>query len=122
MARSRLTKRSRRTSRRQRTQPTKRKIEQLIEEAIVDAYDESEQRVGFLTLLEEHLALPFTTTLLGVGVTVERIDLGKTSDIVARCRHGKARQAIPILELPLPTPPPAGAEWIEAYRSWVRGR
>lgn len=27
-------------------------------------------------------------------------------------------QALPILELPLPSPPPEGAEWIEAYRQW----
>ena len=35
-------------------------------------------------------------------------------------RSGK-RQAIPVLGLPLPTPRPAGAEWIEAYRYWARG-
>jgi hypothetical protein len=27
---------------------------------------------------------------------------------------------IPILDLPLPTPPPGGAEWIEAYRHWLK--
>ena len=31
-------------------------------------------------------------------------------------------QAILILELPLPDPPAAGWEWIEAYRRWARGR
>jgi hypothetical protein len=30
------------------------------------------------------------------------------------------RQMIPILNLPLPSPPPVGWEWIEAYRHWVR--
>jgi len=29
--------------------------------------------------------------------------------------------AIPILDLPLPTPAPAGVEWIVAYRHWRRG-
>jgi hypothetical protein len=32
---------------------------QLIEEAVLNAYTEEEQAVGFLTMLEEHLALPF---------------------------------------------------------------
>jgi hypothetical protein len=41
--------------------------------------------------------------------------------IVAICRRGRTRQSIPILELPLPDPRPAGAEWIEAYRSWAVG-
>jgi hypothetical protein len=30
-----------------------------------------------------------------------------------------SEQAIGILDLPLPAPPPAGAEWIEAYRHWA---
>ena len=42
--------------------------------------------------------------------------------IVAVCRSGRTRHSVPILELLLPNPRPAGAEWIEAYRSWaVRG-
>jgi hypothetical protein len=76
----------------------------------------------FLTMLEEGLKLPFETTVLGVRVLVERIDLNAAQEIVAICRRGRNRQALPILQLPLPTPPPPGAEWIEAYRRWVRGR
>jgi len=34
------------------------------------------------------------------------------------CRRGRARQSLPITDLPLPTPLPDGAEWIEAYRRW----
>ena len=97
------------------------KLKRLIEEAIVDAYGESEQRVGFLTMIEDNLTLPFVTRVLGVDVTVERIDLTSSGEIVAICRRGRTRQAIPILELPLPIPAPQGAEWIEAYRRWARG-
>lgn len=97
-------------------------LERLIEEATVDAYNESERRVGFLTMIEEKLDLPFTTHVLGVEISVERIDMTPADEIVAICRRGRKRQAIPILELPLPKPPPAGAEWIEAYRRWLRGR
>ncbi len=93
----------------------------LVEQAIVDAYGESEQRVGFYTMLEDSLALPFETEVLGIRVTVERVDLSKADEIVAVCRHGGKRQTIPILDLPLPDPPPAGAEWIEAYRCWAEG-
>ena len=41
-------------------------------------------------MIEENLAIPFDTTVLGVPVIV-----------------------------PLPTPPPDGAEWIEACRRWL---
>jgi hypothetical protein len=105
----------------QRRRLGKRQLEALIEEAIIDAYGESEQRVGFLTMLEEHLAVPFATEILGTAVRVERVDLNDADEIVAICRRGRERQMISLLNLPLPSPPPAGSEWIDAYRHWVRG-
>jgi hypothetical protein len=92
----------------------------LIEEATVDAYGEPEQLGGFYTMIDEHLAVPFETTLLGVSVTVNGVDLTEQDEIVAICARGRLRQAIPILDVVLPSPAPAGAEWIEAYRYWAR--
>ncbi len=77
-------------------------------------------------MLEDRLKLPFETMVLGVGVLVERIDLTAAEEIVAVCRRGRNRQALPILELPLPTPssarrrvdrgvPSVGAREIERY-------
>lgn len=86
----------------------------------MDAYGESEQRAGFFTMIEDNLALPFEAEVLGLTVTVERIDLSERDEIVAVCRGGRKLQAIPILDLPLLKPPPEGAEWIEAYRCWAR--
>jgi hypothetical protein len=93
----------------------------MIEEAIVDAYGESEQVGGFYTMIEDNLAVPFETTLLGIAVTVKGVDVTERDEIVAVCTRGRCRQTIPILDLALPSPPPAGAEWIEAYRCWVSG-
>jgi len=91
----------------------------MIEEATVDAYGESEQVGGFYTTIDEHLAVPFETALLGLPVTVKGVDVTERDEIVAICSRGRLRQAIPILDLVLPSPPPAGAEWIEAYRYWA---
>jgi hypothetical protein len=96
-------------------------LDELVEEAIVDAYDEDEQLAGFYTMIEESLALPFTTRVLGLEVTVEGIDLTDYG-IAAICVSGAHRQSIGILELPLPTPPPPGSEWISAYRRWATRR
>jgi hypothetical protein len=69
-------------------------------------------------MLEDNLSLPFVTQLLGQEVTVAKVDITKGDHIVAICSRGKATQAIPILDLPLPDPRPEGAEWIDAYRRW----
>jgi len=94
-------------------------LDALVEQATVDAYDEYEQLASFHVVIEERLAVPFRTTVVGVEVTVTRIDLLSGTGIAAICSRGKHRQAIGILDLPLPTPPPAGAEWIDAYRRWA---
>lgn len=96
------------------------KLEKLIEEATVDCYNESEQLSGFYAMLEDNLAVPFKTTLLGVEVVVKKIDLTENNEIVGVCVRKGERQRIPILELPLPCPAPAGSEWIDAYRRWTR--
>ena len=99
----------------------KARLKAMAEEATVDADDESEQATGWFTMFEEHFDLPFDTKVLGVDVTVEKIGLSDRHDVTVVCRRGKERQSLPILELPIPSPPPSGWEWIEAYRYWARG-
>jgi len=96
-------------------------LDELVEQAVVDAYGDDEQMTGFYTMIEDNLALPFTTTVLGVEANVKGVDL-TDSGIVAICTRGTHRQAIPILDLPLPVPPPPGWEWIAAYRHWAGGQ
>jgi hypothetical protein len=97
------------------------RLDELIEQAIVDAYGPAEQAVGFHATLEQELTLPFDTVVLGVTVTVQRLDVTDRGEIVAICSRGRERSSVPLVELPLPDPPPAGWEWIEAYRRWARG-
>jgi hypothetical protein len=103
------------------TELTEAELDELIEQAVVDAYGDDEQLTGFYTMIEGNLALPFATTVLGVEANVESIDL-RDSGIVAICARGGHRQAIPILDLPLPEPSPPGSEWIAAYRHWAGGQ
>jgi hypothetical protein len=101
-----------------RTVPTAR-FDAMTEEAIIDCYNESEQAVGLFIMLEEHLSLPFETSLLGVPVIVKEIELNDRNDIVAVCTGNGVHQRISILDLTLPSPPPVGADWIAAYRHWA---
>ena len=91
----------------------------MAEEATVDAYGEDEQAMGFHAMIVDNLKVPFEASVLGVDVTVEDIDLADDNSILAICARGGIRQAIRVVDLPLPTPPPEGAEWIEAYRHWL---
>lgn len=97
---------------------TTKYLNELIEQATTDAYNESEQAGGFFAMIEENLTLPFVTHVLGQQVTVAKVDITKRDQIVATCVRRKVSQTIPILDLPLPDPPPKGAEWIDACRRW----
>ena len=77
----------------------------FVAEATTDAYNESEQVVGLLTLSEDNLPMPFETELLEVNVTVERVDLTEGNEIVAICRRGSRKLKVPVLDLPLPFGP-----------------
>jgi energy-coupling factor transporter ATP-binding protein EcfA2 len=101
---------------------SKARLAEMIEEATVDAYGDSEQATGWFTMFEENLALPFDTEVLGVPVRVKRIEQRDDDRLVAICVRGRDEQAIGLVDMPLPTPLPPGAEWIEAYRLWRGGR
>ena len=98
------------------------RLDEMIAEATVDCHDESEALSGIYTMLEESLAIPFATVMLGMKVAVERIELNDACEIVVVCRRGHEYQRISALDLPLPEPRPAGSEWIDAYRRWARWR
>ena len=110
------------TSRRPRSGIGAARLAEMIEEATVDAYGESEQATGWVTMFESHLELPFETRVLGVRVSVMGLALRESNQIVAVCKRGKATIPIGLADLPLPSPRPKGAEWIEAYRRWLVAR
>jgi hypothetical protein len=94
-------------------------LKAMIEEATVDCNDEEEALTGFARLVQDNLEVPFETTVLGVTVTVTGVT-HTSHGLVAGCARGRHRQAIHVLDLPLPQPPPKGTEWIAAYRRWTR--
>jgi hypothetical protein len=104
------------------TLPTARQLDEMIEEATVDCYDEKEQASGFFTMIQDKLALPFATRVLGVDVSVVAFEMDDDGSPKAVCQRGSERQRIGLTDLPLPSPVPSGAEWIAAYRRWVIGR
>jgi Calcium binding len=90
-------------------------IAEMIHEAAVDFYGDDEQLMGFYSMLEDNIKVPFTTELPGLQVTVSGVRQ-QPGHIVATCVCGKHRKAIDVLDLPLPSPVPEDAEWIVDYR------
>jgi hypothetical protein len=99
---------------------SKDRLDELVEEATIDANGEAEQATGFSSMMENDLKLPFETEVLGVAVTVESVDFAGDDRLVAVCKRGAKQQRISLKDLPLPSPLPEGAEWIAAYRHWLK--
>ncbi len=100
---------------------TPAQLDELIEEATVDCYDEEEQASGFFAIIDDNLALPFMTSILGVEASVSAVVMDDDGRIKAVCERNGEQQRIDLIDLRLPSPPPSGAEWISAYRRWVEG-
>jgi hypothetical protein len=91
----------------------------MVAEATIDCYDEEERLTGLATMIESNLEVSFTSAILGLAVTVTGVT-HVSHGLVADCVRDWHEQAIHILDLPMPEPPPKGAEWIAAYRHWAR--
>ena len=89
--------------------PTDNELAEMIEEATVDCYDELEQASGFYTMIEDHLAVPFATQVLGVKVSVVGVEMDDNGNLKAVCQCNGKRQLIGLIDLKLPKPPPSGA-------------
>jgi len=94
------------------------RFREFVEEATVDAYGEGEEAGGWLAMIDDHVRFPFDVELLGVKVAVVGVDMTDACELVALCRRGKDSLQVSLLELPLPSPPPKGVEWIEAFQRW----
>jgi hypothetical protein len=70
-------------------------------------------------MIQDNLATPFQTQVLGLDVIVKDVDLRDDAGVVAIWTRGAFRRAVPLLDLPLPVPRPEGAEWVGAYRHWL---
>jgi hypothetical protein len=81
-----------------------RRLDDLIEQAIVDAYGPDEQAVGFHATLEQELALPFDSTVLGVKVSVRKLDVTDHGEVVAVCFRAREDRQFRSLTFHFPSP------------------
>lgn len=102
--------------------PTPRRLRKLIEDAVVDCYTEHEQHGAFLVTFQDHVACPFKALVVGEEVEVRGFNWdGAPQGIVAICRRKGRTHQVNVTALEWVARPPAGAEWFDAYRAWLRG-
>jgi hypothetical protein len=80
------------------------------------------QHGAFLVMLEDRVARPFTALVVGEEVEVRGFDwAGAPHEIVALCRRKGRTYRVNVTALEWAGRRPAGAEWFEAYRAWLKG-
>ena len=97
-------------------------IREIIEEAIVDAYNDEEQEGGFLVLLQDNLPFPFKAYVIGEEVKV--VDVDQDVDergIMAICKLKGRKHRVSITSLEWIGKAPKEAKYIEAYKAWLQG-
>jgi len=102
-----------------RTDPER--LDELIEEATIDCYNEDEQHSGLLTMIEDEVVFPCEAKVMG---DVVRITGMKWPDhgygLQFTCEKNGETYAIDVGSIEWVEPLPEGFEWIEAYLSWSR--
>lgn len=93
----------------------------MIEEIIVDAYDDDEQLWAFRQAFEDNVAMPAEAFVVGEPVTVMTIDYdgNERRGLTARCRReAGSEQMIAACDLIFPEGSIA-ARYVAAYRKWL---
>ena len=70
------------------------RLDSMIAQATVDCYNDTEMATALLLAIQENLALPFSTQILGLTVNVTDVDVNEAGEIFALCKHGGKRQRI----------------------------
>lgn len=98
------------------------RLQQLLEEATVDCYDEYEEFIGVLYTLDERLDFPLRAQVLGETVEVLGLDDQRSSlrcGIIARVRKEGEEYQVGLSELSFLDPDPTSAQWLAMYYYWL---
>src|SRR5262249_2856959 len=94
------------------------RLRALIEEATVDCYNEAEEHMGLMNMVEGNVVCPFPAKV--IGEEVEVVDLRSPPagfGLEAVCRYKGKDYRLDVSSLEWPRKKPEGFEWIEAYQA-----
>ena len=96
-------------------------LDRLIEEIVVDAYDDDEQLWAFRQAFEDNVAMPAEAFVVGEPVKVMMIDYdgNERRGLTAKCQRGDGvEQVMAACDLVFPEGSTA-ARYLAAYRKWL---
>jgi hypothetical protein len=99
------------------------RIDELIEEIIVDAYGDYEQLWSFHQAFEDHCRFPFRGSVVGVEVEISAVDFDgdKRRGLVAVLQRAGERHTVSLLDVAPAGPLPLETrQLLDAYRRWSR--
>ncbi len=101
------------------SQPDRKKLRALIDQATSDSVDESDEHSGLLSMIREEVACPFPARVSGEDVECVRLEWPKNGyGLNAICKSKGKTQVVDIGTLEWIEPLPKGHEWIDAYFAW----
>ncbi len=94
-------------------------LDRLIEEIIIDAYDEDEQLMGFEVAFDEGADFPCPGTVVGEEVEVVSVSVkNHRRELVATCKRGGKKYDVALLDTEIHGNS-ATSRLIAAYRRWL---
>jgi len=92
-------------------------IEECVEIATMDTYEDWEQASGWLTCIEEIFGNVREVKVMGEIVSLKGFDLDGTS-VVAVCKKMKMKTKITLDSIEIIKPTKAQKLWLEAWTKW----
>src|ERR1700683_2743351 len=94
-------------------------LDRLIEEIIIDAYDEDEQLMGFEVAFDEGADFPCPGTVVGEEVEVISVSVkNHRRELIATCKRGGKKYDVALLDTEVHGNS-ATSRLIAAYRRWL---
>lgn len=103
---------------------SEKRLQELLEEAIVDCYDEEEEFMGVLITVDENVTWPLSAELAGMPVEILGLDENASSTrrgIVARIRRGGKEYIASLSDLTFGPMDESSAAWLAMYCWWAEG-
>lgn len=101
---------------------SKEELDKMIEDAVVDTYDDEEEFMGILYALADNMSFPFAAKALGETVEVIGVDTRLSSrgrGVIAAVLKKSREYTMGLAELEIEATDTENAKWLEMYHYWL---